>query len=64
MSPQDLSHWSNLVGNVFQSILGENEDRVDIIHKWVLSLLKEQKDLTQEELHNRIREYCKPYFSN
>ncbi len=60
----DINHWSHLVGNVFQSILGSNQERVEQIYQWVLSLIDEipTEDPDFEDLHRKIEEYCKPYF--
>jgi hypothetical protein len=67
-----LTHWSHLVGNVFQSILGSNQERVDIITKWLESYIEEvvaynnyfnYSDIEIEyTLREKIEEYCRPYF--
>lgn len=60
----DINHWSHLVANAFQSILGTNKERVDQIYRWVKSLFDEvpTEDPDYEGIYQEIEEACKPYF--
>lgn len=64
MTQRPLTHWSHLVGNIFQSISGTNQERINIICKWLDSFVDEMvNDICINcSLQDKVEEYCSPYF--